>query len=257
MGNAVSLPKRPTGDVSQTHKKVLFFLFIELIGQYFTSHLSLPWDEALRLHKEYYTNYGLAIKGLVSHHQIDPLEYNRKVDDALPLEDIIKPNEELKQLLRDIDRSRVRLWLFTNAYITHGQRIVRLLEVEDQFDGITYCDYSKQPIVCKPHEEMFAKAMREAGINRATDCYFVGALTQPRPLDPYFDFPSLDNYSHVFTDDSYGNCKAAKDHGWTAVHLVEDGVSPPQTPASQFQITNLEELRSIFPDFFKNGIFKA
>lgn len=154
-------------------------LFIELIGQYFTSHLSLPWDEALRLHKEYYTNYGLAIKGLVSHHQIDPLDYNRKVDDALPLEDIIKPNEGLKQLLRDIDRNRVRLWLFTNAYVTHGQRVVRLLEIEDQFDGITYCDYSKQPIVCKPHEEMFAKAMREAGIDRAEDCYFVGTSTQP------------------------------------------------------------------------------
>ncbi|CAK7263949.1 Putative suppressor of disruption of TFIIS [Sporothrix epigloea] len=246
MGNSISLCGRTTQDAEQARKKVLFFdidnclyprsgeihnLFIELIGQYFTRHLSLPWDEALRLHKEYYTNYGLAIKGLVSHHQIDPLEYNKQVDDALPLEGIIKPNDELKLLLHDIDRSRVRLWLFTNAYVTHGQRVVRLLEIEDQFEGITYCDYSKQPILCKPDTDMFAKAMREAGVDRAEDCYFV--------------------------DDSYGNCKGAKDFGWTAVHLVEEGVSLPQTPASQFQIRSLDELRTIFPDCFKNDPVKA
>lgn len=145
-----------------------------LIDQYFAKHLSLPWDDAVRLHREYYQSYGLAIEGLVRHHQIDPLEYNAQVDDALPLEGIIFPREELKLLLRDIDRSRVRLWLFTNAYINHGRRVVRLLEVEDMFDGITYCDYAQTPLVCKPHKDMFEKAMREAGVEDVKDCYFVG-----------------------------------------------------------------------------------
>lgn len=147
----------------------------ELIDQYFSKHLSLPWDDAVRLHKEYYQNYGLAIEGLVRHHQIDPLEYNAKVDDALPLEGIIKPNPQLRKLLQDIDRSQVRLWLFTNAYVTHGRRVVRLLEIEDQFEGITYCDYSKTPLICKPHEAAFGRAMQEAGIQNVEDCFFVGA----------------------------------------------------------------------------------
>ncbi len=59
-------------------------LMADLIDQYFATHLSLPYEDAVRLHKEYYQNYGLAIEGLVRHHQIDPLEYNAKVDDALP-----------------------------------------------------------------------------------------------------------------------------------------------------------------------------
>lgn len=146
----------------------------ELIDNYFAKHLGVSEEEAIRLHKEYYQNYGLAIEGLVRHHQIDPLEYNAKVDDALPLEGIIKPNPQLRKLLEDIDKSKVKMWLFTNAYTNHAKRVVRLLEIEDLFEGLTYCDYAAQPILCKPHVDMFAKAMREAGVEKPEDCYFVG-----------------------------------------------------------------------------------
>lgn len=147
----------------------------ELIDSYFATHLSLSWDDAVRLHREYYQSYGLAIEGLVRHHQIDPLDYNTKVDDALPLDGVIVPRPELKRLLRDVDRSRVRLWLFTNAYVNHARRVISLLEVDDMFEGITYCDYAQMPLVCKPHKDMFDKAMREAGVKDPKDCFFVGA----------------------------------------------------------------------------------
>jgi pyrimidine and pyridine-specific 5'-nucleotidase len=77
-------------------------------------------------------------------------------------------------MLEDIDRSRVKLWLFTNAYITHGKRVVKLLGIEDLFEGITYCDYGAERFLCKPHPDMFAKAMKEAGVNAPKDCFFVG-----------------------------------------------------------------------------------
>lgn len=146
----------------------------EMIDRYFANHLNLSWDDAVRLHKEYYKNYGLALEGLVRHHQIDPLEYNSKVDDALPLESIIKPSQQLKDFLARIDKSKVKLWLLTNAYVNHAKRVIRLLEVEDIFDGITYCDYTSIPLVCKPHEDMYAKAMEQAGVEKAADCFFVG-----------------------------------------------------------------------------------
>ncbi|UKZ84924.1 uncharacterized protein TrAFT101_000808 [Trichoderma asperellum] len=201
-------------------------LMAELIDKYFEKHLSLPFDEAVKLHKEYYTNYGLAIEGLVRHHQIDPLDYNAKVDDALPLEGIIKPNPELRQLLEDIDRSKVRVWLLTNAYVNHGKRVVKLLGIEDQFEGLTFCDYGEMPLICKPHEDMYKKAMRHAGVDQAEDCYFV--------------------------DDSYANCAAAKKLGWTAAHLVEEDIPVPKIQASQYQIRHLRELRQVYPQFFKS-----
>ncbi|KAH7375615.1 Haloacid dehalogenase-like hydrolase-domain-containing protein [Plectosphaerella cucumerina] len=223
------------------HKPVFFFdidnclyprstkvqdLMAKLIDEFFSKHLNLSWDDAVKLHKDYYTNYGLAIEGLVRHHEIDPLEYNSKVDDALPLEDILKPDPEIRQLLEDIDRSKVRLWLLTNAYVNHGKRVVKLLGIDDLFEGLTFCDYAEQPLVCKPSREMYLRAQKEAGVERAEDCFFV--------------------------DDSYLNCQKAKEYGWTVAHLVEDGLPLPRTQASQFQIRHLRELRDVYPQFFKS-----
>jgi pyrimidine and pyridine-specific 5'-nucleotidase len=146
----------------------------ELIDRYFMRHLALSQEEAYELHQNYYQTYGLAIEGLVRHHKIDPIEYNAQVDDALPLEEIISPDLELRKLLEDVDKSKVKMWLFTNAYLNHGRRVVKLLGVDDLFEGLTYCDYAEEKIICKPRVEAFSKAMKEAGISDYKQCYFVG-----------------------------------------------------------------------------------
>ena len=155
------------------------FCFLSMLSKdysdkYFETHLSLSAADADMLHMKYYKDYGLAISGLVKHHKVDPLEYNREVDDKLPLDGLISPNPDLRKLLEDIDTSKVKPWLFTNAYITHAQRVIKLLGVEDLFEGITFCDYRKLPFICKPHPEMYAKAEREAGAPHSKACYFVG-----------------------------------------------------------------------------------
>lgn len=109
-----------------------------LIPAYFVS-LGLEEERASELHHRYYTEYGLALRGLVRHHEIgevapipyvpsclpciyshfshpDPLDFDKKCDGSLPLEDMIKPDPALRKLLEDIDRSRARIWGLTNAY---------------------------------------------------------------------------------------------------------------------------------------------
>ena len=190
------------------------------------THLELNREDANHLHSRYYKDYGLAIEGLVRHHKLtDPLSYNREVDDALPLEEALSPDPELRKLLMDFDTSKVRLWLFTNAYATHARRVVRLLGVEDLFEGLTFCDYDCQKFVCKPHAEMFQLAERDAGASSADQCFFV--------------------------DDSLLNCAAAQERGWTACHLVETTEQPPAQQASKYQIRRLQELKDIFPSFFR------
>ena len=196
------------------------------------------------LHMKYYQDYGLAIEGLVRHHKVDALEYNRKVDDALPLDGLITPDPQLRKLLEDLDRDKVKPWLFTNAHITHGQRVVRLLGIEDMFEGITYCDYTKPSIICKPHSAMFDKAQAEAGVSCPEDCYFVGT--------PPLNLLSFEKFTHItsLSDDSYLNCKQAQARGWTAVHLLQPDEQAPHTAASKYQIRSLEELRTVFAAFF-------
>ncbi|CZT19826.1 probable pyrimidine 5`-nucleotidase [Ramularia collo-cygni] len=199
----------------------------DLIDKYFESHLSLPREEATRLHQQYYKDYGLAIEGLVRHHQVDPLEYNKQVDDALPLEDIIKPNPALRKMLEDIDREKIKPWLFTNAYVTHGEKVVKLLGIDDLFEGITYCDYAAERLLCKPDPEMFAKAMRESGSTDVSQCYFV--------------------------DDSGLNIVGGKAYGWTTVHLVEPSSESPPEHLGHYQITNILDIRDTFPEIFKSS----
>ncbi|RDW90297.1 putative pyrimidine 5'-nucleotidase [Aspergillus mulundensis] len=199
----------------------------KLIHEFFVNHLSLSSEDAHMLHMKYYREYGLAIEGLTRHHKIDALEFNRLVDDALPLDDILKPDPKLRQLLEDIDRDKVKLWLLTNAYVNHGKRVVKLLEVDDLFEGITYCDYANPPLICKPSQMMYDKAERDACATDKTQCYFV--------------------------DDSGLNCKAAAARGWQVAHIVEPELPVPKAPASQFQIRSLEELRTCFPQLFKKS----
>ncbi|RKF72824.1 Uncharacterized protein C24B11.05 [Golovinomyces cichoracearum] len=201
---------------------------MELIDKYFVNHLSLTREDACKLNKEYYKNYGLAVEGLVRHHKIDPLGYNHEVDDALPLESILAPDPKLQTLLRDFDKSKVKLWLFTNAYINHAKRVVRILGVEDMFEGMTFCDYGQSKLICKPHTEMYEKAMEEADVKDFNMCYFV--------------------------DDSEMNCSKADELGWTAVHLLEDKECSPTPKPCKYQVRSLEELRFLFPQFFLTSI---
>ena len=176
-------------------------------------------------------------------------DYNRKVDDALPLDEVIKPNAELRKLLEDIDTSKIRLWLFTNAYITHGKRVVKLLQIEDLFEGITYCDYGSDKFYCKPHPEMFDKAMEEAGVkSNQTATLLVRTKTR------------LNHNVNILgclhrIDDSYINAEGAFARGWNTVHLLDPADPDPSRPACKHQIRNHQELRTIFPQFFKSSAY--
>lgn len=197
-----------------------------LINEFVVKHLEMTVDDAYMLHQRYYKDYGLAIEGLSRHHKIDPLVFNREVDDALPLDELLKPDPELRTLLERFDKTKVKMWLFTNAHITHGQRVVRLLGIADLFEGMTYCDYTQKRLVPKPLPAMFEKAEREA---KATD------------------------YDKIyFVDDSLLNCQDAYKRGWKkTVHLVEPQVPSPEEKPCEHQVSHVRELLDLFPELLK------
>lgn len=57
----------------------------------------------------------------------------------------------------------------------------------------------------------------------------------------------------ALADDSYSNCVKAQELGWHTAHLVEDDAPVPKQKASEHQIRHLEDLRTVFPDFFKQN----
>lgn len=50
--------------------------------------------------------------------ELDSLDFNERCDGSLPLETMLKPDPKARKLLQDIDRSKVRVWGLTNAYVT-------------------------------------------------------------------------------------------------------------------------------------------
>ena len=151
-------------------------LMRESIIRYFKYTLNVTLEEAIRLQNEYYRTYGLAIRGLVTLHGIDALEYNRMVDDSLPLQEILKPDVALREMLLKLKKAKKidKLWLFTNAYKTHAIRCIRLLGLGDLFDGITYCDYTQRDtLVCKPSFEAFERAKLQSGLGDYANALFI------------------------------------------------------------------------------------
>ncbi|KZT12504.1 pyrimidine 5-nucleotidase [Laetiporus sulphureus 93-53] len=212
----------------------------ERIHAYFLS-LGFPDEEASELHHKYYTQYGLALRGLVRHHEIDPLDFDRKCDGSLPLEDMLQRDPKLHKLLEDIDRSKARVWALTNAYKTHAQRVLRILGVEDQIEGLVYCDYANPEFSCKPEPEYFHNALQQAQVQDPSKCCFV--------------------------DDSRMNVHAARQLGWgRCVHFCEQGLTTVEggkpkeigkdtssgtNDSDLVVISDLEELRTIWADLFK------
>ncbi|TFK75821.1 pyrimidine 5-nucleotidase [Pluteus cervinus] len=213
----------------------------ERIHAYFVS-TGLSHEEASELHFRYYTQYGLALRGLTRHHDIDPLDFDRKCDGSLPLEDMIAYVPAVRKLFEDIDRTKVRVWALTNAYKTHAYRVLRILKLDDLVEEVVYCDYQAPNFSCKPEAEFYHAAMDRAGIQDPSQCYFI--------------------------DDSLGNVRAAHALGWGhCVHFHEVGLEQMEggklkrigdevedgrpNDKGFHHINDLEQLRTLWSEVFK------
>ncbi|KIM46099.1 hypothetical protein M413DRAFT_441160 [Hebeloma cylindrosporum] len=213
------------------------------IHAYFVS-LGLGHEEASDLHLKYYTQYGLALRGLTRHHDIDPLDFDRKCDGSLPLEDMISYSPSLRKLIEDIDRTKVRVWGLTNAYRPHAERVLRILKIDDLVEGIVYCDYLVKDFVCKPEPEYYEMAMKQANVSDPSKCYFI--------------------------DDNRKNVDAARALGWAhCVHFCEKGLEAMEggrikeiddarevgaVDNGVVDVSTLEELRQVWPEIFRQAI---
>lgn len=171
------------------------------IHNYFKDLLELDDEQAHKLHLQYYLVYGLAVEGLVRKHNVDALEYNSKVDDSLDLKSVIHYNQKLREQLIRLRPHYDYFWLVTNAYKNHAMRCVSFLGIGDLFDGLTFCDYGKFPIICKPMPEYFHGFLKLTNIDSEN---------------------KLAMQKQSFIDDSEINCKAAHKLGFgTVIHVIE------------------------------------
>ncbi len=98
---------------------------------YIRDHLALPHDDARKLQKDYYVQYGTTMAGLMNEHDVDPdhfMEFVHDIDLAP-----IKPNPALAQVLSTLPGQK---YIFTNGSVRHAENVAGALGVYHLFDEV-------------------------------------------------------------------------------------------------------------------------
>ncbi len=136
----------------------LFAQIDERMRAFIAGFLELDLDEARRVQKTYFREYGTTLRGLMNRHGLDPglfLEYVHAVDlDPVP------PNPALAAALA---RLPGRKYIFTNASAAHAGRITDRLGVTRHFDAVF--DIADADYVPKPEPRIYDALVQCHGLD--------------------------------------------------------------------------------------------
>ncbi|MGB0670510.1 MAG: pyrimidine 5'-nucleotidase [Rhodospirillales bacterium] len=139
--------------------------------------LRLGPDDAFRVQKQYFREYGTTLRGLMARHALDPAPYLAHVHD-IDLS-MIPPNPELDALLAALPGRKV---IFTNASANHAERVVERLGIARHFDGCL--DIVGTNYVPKPERATYDQLVAQFGLS-PTSCVMVEDMA--RNLKPAKD----------------------------------------------------------------------
>lgn len=98
---------------------------------YVSAHLKLDQESARALQKQYYTEHGTTLAGMMMHHEIDPTHFLNFVHDIdhspLPI---------LPDLRAALHALPGRKFVFTNGSLGHAKGVTRAMKIDDVFDGM-------------------------------------------------------------------------------------------------------------------------
>lgn len=169
---------------------------------YMVERVGVPPDDAKRLSRHYYQQYGTTMRGLILHHRIDPEDYLAFVHD-LPLEQYIQPNPGLDAMLANIP---LRKAVFTNADREHARRVLNVLGVRHHFEWII--GVHEFGFNSKPHRSAYLRIL-DILDTHAEEC--------------------------IIVEDAAGNLVPAKAMGMLTV-LVGNGSLSPESPPGEADI---------------------
>jgi putative hydrolase of the HAD superfamily len=134
------------------------------ITDYVERLTGLPREEAQDLQKRYLAEHGLTLRGLMTHHGVDPDEYHARIA-VEP--DCLAPDEDLRAGLARLPGRRI---IFTNADAAHTERVLERLAVADLFDEVFHI--ASAAFFPKPSREAFERILATHAIDPAQTAFF-------------------------------------------------------------------------------------
>ena len=137
----------------------LFKKISNRITDFIMSKYSLDIDQAKKIQKEYYLKYGLTLRGLIVEKKLEPEEFLDYVHDVEHPE--LKKNDQLISKIRILEGKKI---IFTNATSKHAKKILKILELEDDFDQII--DIKDLEYIPKPDKRSYKKLLECLNLNK-------------------------------------------------------------------------------------------
>ena len=137
----------------------LFKKISNRITDFIMSKYSLDIDQAKKIQKEYYLKYGLTLRGLIVEKKIEPDEFLDYVHDVEHPE--LKKNDQLISKIRILEGKKI---IFTNATSKHAKKILKILELEHDFDQII--DIKDLEYIPKPDKRSYKKLLECLNLNK-------------------------------------------------------------------------------------------
>ena len=137
----------------------LFKKISNRITDFIMSKYSLDIDQAKKIQKEYYLKYGLTLRGLIVEKKLEPEEFLDYVHDVEHPE--LKKNDQLISKIRILEGKKI---IFTNATLKHAKKILKILELEHDFDQII--DIKDLEYIPKPDKRSYKKLLECLNLNK-------------------------------------------------------------------------------------------
>jgi putative hydrolase of the HAD superfamily len=133
------------------------------IGVFVAEFLGVDLDEARRIQKAYFRQYGLTLKGLMVEHGLEPARYF----DHMNREDLydMKPDPELARLIRALGG---RAFVYTNSSARHTDMVLERLGMTELFDSVF--DIAAADFLPKPFPEALEILTKRHDIDPAGAC---------------------------------------------------------------------------------------
>lgn len=167
-------------DTLYPHSSGLWPALRQRIDLYMVERLGIPADQVDELRRQYFEQYGTALRGLEFHYPVDRADYLIYVH-AVDLRAYIGPDPTLRAALLQFP---ARKFIFTNADSAHARRVTDVLGVTDCFDGVI--DTNALAPYCKPERAAFERALDIAGESDPARCALIDDL--PRTVHAAREF---------------------------------------------------------------------
>ncbi len=187
------------------------------MNTYMQKFMDLPLPEIAAIRQGYMEKFGTTLRGLQAHYEVDADDYLRYVHD-LPLEQFIHPDPGLRELITSLPQHK---WIFTNADRNHAGRVLKILGMEDCFDGII--DIHAVGYACKPDILAYQRALEITSDDKTDQC--------------------------VIFDDAVRNLAPARKLGFYTILVGKDGPEPQVDRV----VPNMHALKVYFPELWENS----